>query len=145
MKPIIFIFLLLASSTLFSQQQQLTNIWVQNNINPPAQNFGGNVGNIANDENNVGNEIQQQSFGNENNPIQIQQALSNVSSSNKDISFDLSFNTKTFSSSTSSWSSSKTNRRTLSKKVSKLKRNFYGKLASHKKSRHQVDICFNWR
>lgn len=145
MKPIIFIFLLLASSTLFSQQQQLTNIWVQNNINPPAQNFGGNVGNIANDDDNFGNEIQQQSFGNENNPIQIQQALSNVSNSNKDISFDLSFNTKSFSSSTSSWSSSKINRRTLSKKVSKLKRNFYGKLTSHKKSRHQVDICFNWR
>lgn len=140
------IFLVIALSVLsivaYSQQQ---NLWVQNNINPPVQQFSGNFSNIANTDNNVGNEIQQQSFVNENNPIQVQQAFSNGSSKNRDINFDLTFNSKSSISATSSWSSSKTNRKTFTKKVSKFKRNFYGKLAGHKKSRHQVDICFNWR
>lgn len=145
MKQVIFSISFLASTTLFAQQQQLSNVWVQNNINPPVQNFRGNMSNVVNDDNNVGNDIQQQRFENVNNPIQIQQSFGNVSNSNKDISFDLSFNSKSSASTSSSWSSSKTNRKTFSKKVSKFKRNFYGKLAGHKKSRHQVDICFNWR
>lgn len=31
------------------------------------------------------------------------------------------------------------------KKISKFKRNFFGKLSKHKKSKHPIDICFKWK
>jgi hypothetical protein len=49
------------------------------------------------------------------------------------------------SSSSSSSSKSKSQKRTFSKKLKKFERNFYGKMGSHKKSKHLVDVCFNWK
>lgn len=128
------------------------------NFNPTDNNEGNAnddkiVANVL--DNNVGNQFNPQSQVLENNEEQIQSQQTAISpqsflNENKEtksinLSLDLSVSKRSFSTSSSSSSSVKANRRTFHKKYSKFKRNFYGKLASHKKSRHQVDICFNWR
>lgn len=113
-------------------------------------------------DNNVGNSFDNQA-GNlfnppaqmlENNDTKIQQQIiviseikTNSVKENKSInvSLDVSVSRKVLSSSSGSSSSSRSNQRILFKKYAKFKRNFHGKLSSHKKSRHRVDICFNWR
>ena len=32
----------------------------------------------------------------------------------------------------------------VNKKLTKFNRNLYGKMTLHKKSKHLVDVCFNW-
>lgn len=155
MKSIYFISLTIISLAAFSQQQG--NVFAQNNINVPTQyiqsNILTNVGNLNIDNNN-----------NDNNPIAQQQinfsdnAIGNVieqqqqsSNSNKQINddvnsngkgFDMSFNFSSRSSNSSS--NKKTHKHTFHKKLTKFNRNFYGKMTLHKKSKHLVDVCFNW-
>lgn len=133
-------------------------------------NSAGNLGNFNVNDNNVGNtnednivtNLSDNNLGNQFNPlaqvienkvVQIQSQQVNIpsqsfvtevkASKSVNVSLDVSVSMKSFSS--SSGSSAKANRRTFHKKYHKFKRNFYGKLFAHKKSRHQVDICFNWR
>jgi hypothetical protein len=65
------------------------------------------------------------------------------SSKGINVSLDLNVRVRSFSSSSAA-SSSKTNRHTFSKKMKKFERHFLGKIGSHKKSKHLVDVCFNW-
>ena len=96
-----------------------------------------------------------------NADIQVQNAVSNVSKnpqvqsgngnaySQLNLNIDFSFNTKTTTTvkSTSSYagSSARYKSRTFIKKFAKFKRHFFGKLTAHKKSKHRIDICFNWK
>lgn len=113
--------------------------------NNPGNSFDNNVGNMSNP--------QVQVLMNANEQIQTQQAaipsqsFINETKENKSVnlSLDLSVSRKVISASSSSSSSVKANRRVFQKKYAKVKRNFYGKMFTHKKSRHQVDICFNWK
>ncbi len=114
-------------------------------INASAQNPGlGNgfdiqtqgISNIANVD---GNPFVQQKS---NESKEILQVNTNV---------DLSLNLKGSSvvrsraGSSSSSSSSRSRSHTFSKKMAKFKRNFFGKLSSHKKGNHCLDLCFNWK
>lgn len=144
-------FLLLFSglfATAFSQQQQqqLTNISLANNINPVIQIAQTNLFN-ANDDN-VGNQMSQQGNFEDINDDISDEGLSNVRSSNNGNSIDLSISFKSSSrssSSSSSSSKSKYQKHSFSKKLKKFERNFYGKMGAHKKSKHRVDVCFNWK
>ncbi|MDX2172988.1 MAG: hypothetical protein SFY56_07710 [Bacteroidota bacterium] len=94
-----------------------------------------------------------------NSDIQIQNFVSNVSqnpqvqsgngNSQLNLDIDFSFNVKTTTtvkaSSSYAGSSARYKSRTFSKKMAKLKRNFFGKLSGHKKSKRRIDICFNWK
>ena len=94
-----------------------------------------------------------------NSDIQIQNFVSNVSKSpqvqsgngnnqlNLNIDFSFILKTTTTVKSTSSYSGSSARYKCLSfsKKLAKLKRRFFGKLASYKKSKHRIDICFKWK
>ena len=141
-------------------QQQFGNVYA-GNMNSPAQiiqtNILVNTANLNNDNNfnsnksSDNNPIQQQVNyvdNNVGNEEQIQQSSNNSKQTNDVISngkaVKLSFDFSSRSSSSSGMSSKKTNRKTFHKKLSKFNRNFYGKLASHKKSKHLVDVCFNW-
>jgi len=133
------------------QQQQLSNVYLSNNSNLAIQIVQTNLINIDKD-NNAAIQISQQGNLDENNSIDdiSDEGLSNVrqsSSSGNAIDFNLSFKMPSRSSSSSSNSSSKSKsqKHTLSKKLKKFERNFYGKMGVHKKSKHLVDVCFNWR
>lgn len=160
MKTIFLIPAILLSSVAFSQQQQqLGNIYLDNKDNPQAQivqtnylnnniNYS-NVGNVsvANDDIQIvqqTNETNESKESNKENDQEQQSSGNNGLSGGTGFNLSLNVSARSFSSSGSS-SSSKSNKHTFSKKLTKFKRNFYGKIASHKKSRHQVDICFNWR
>ncbi len=94
-----------------------------------------------------------------NSDIQIQNFVSNVSkgpqvqsgngNSQLDFNIDFSFNLKNTATvkSTSSYAGSSAHykSRFFTKKFAKFKRRFFGKLASHKKSKHRIDICFKWK
>lgn len=134
-------------------------------VNPP-QNVGMN-NSLNNNERVLGNEfnpvIQTINFINNedvqvqnlsintpqgSNPFQ-QQDISNVGSQ-VDLNIDLSLNLKGGSniktrSSSASTSSSNYRSQVFSKRIAKFKRNFLGKLSSHKKSKHHLDVCFNWK
>lgn len=99
-------------------------------------------------DNNIGNDMPQQgNFNEDTNEIQSH-AMNNVKQtgkSNKGIDFDFSLNVSSCSSSSSgSSSASRSNKHTFTKKFKKFERNFYGKLGSHKNSKHLVDVCFHW-
>lgn len=131
------------------QQQQLSNVYLSNNSNLAIQIVQTNLINIDKD-NNAAIQISQQGDFDENNSIDdiSDEGLSNVrqsSSSVTAIELNLSFKMPSRSSSSSSSSKSKSQKHTLSKKLKKFERNFYGKMGSHKKSKHLVDVCFNWR
>ena len=135
-------------SALSQQQQQLSNVYLSNS-NPAIQIVQTNLINIDKD-NNAAIQIGQQGNFDENNSIDdiSDEGLSNVrqsSSSVTAIELNLSFKMPSRSSSSSSSSKSKSQKHTLSKKLKKFERNFYGKMGSHKKSKHLVDVCFNWR
>lgn len=136
-----------SSVTAFSQQQQqLSNVSLANNINPVIQIAQTNLFN-ANDDN-IGNQISQQGNFEDNNDDISDEGLSNVRSSNSGNSIDLSISFKLSSrslSSSSSSSKSKYQKHSFSKKLKKFERNFYGKMGAHKKSKHLVDVCFNWK
>ena len=148
MKTIYFISLSLVSLNTFSQQQG--NVVAQNNINIPMQTFQSNVGNLSIDNNN--NPIIQQinfntNFGNIVQVAQISNSLNqadNKTNSNGN-KFSLQRDFSSHSSSSSNSTTKKTHKHTFHKKVNKFNRNFYGKMASHKKSKHLVDVCFNWK
>lgn len=136
-------------SALSQQQQQLSNVYLSNNRNPDIQIVQTNLINIDKD-NNAAIQMSQQGNFDENNSIYdiSDEGLSNVrqsSSSGNAIELNLSFKMPSRSSSSSSSSKSKSQRHTLSKKLKKFERNFYGKMGAHKKSKHLVDVCFNWR
>ncbi len=155
MKATYFIALTVVSLTTFSQQQQ-GNVFAQNNINAPAQyiqsNVLTNVGNLNIDNNNNDNNpiVQQQvNFIDNNigNDIEQQQSSNSNKQTNDDVNsngkgFDMSFNFSSRSSNSSS--NKKTHKHTFHKKLTKFNRNFYGKMTLHKKSKHLVDVCFNW-
>ncbi len=142
-------FIGLSVSAFSQQQQQLANVFLINNSNPAIQIAQTNVFN-ANDDNNVGNQMSQQGNFDENkNDDLSDEGLSNVrqlSSSGNTIDLNLSFKMPSRSSSSSSASSkSKSQKHVFSKKLKKFERNFYGKMGAHKKSKHLVDVCFNWK
>lgn len=66
---------------------------------------------------------------------------------NLDVSLNLKgkSNIKSRSSSSSSSTSTHSKSRSFSKKMAKFKRNFFGKLSSHKKGKHRLDVCFAWK
>ena len=135
-------------SALSQQQQQLSNVYLSNS-NPAIQIVQTNLINIDKD-NNAAIQIGQQGNFDENNSIDdlSDEGLSNVkqsSSSGNAIDLNLSFKMPSRSSSSSSSSKSKSQKHTLSKKLKKFERNFYSKMGAHKKSKHLVDVCFNWR
>jgi hypothetical protein len=143
-------FIGLSVSAFSQQQQQLTNVFLSNNSNPAIQIAQTNLFN-ANDDNNLDNQMSQEGNFDENkNDDIMDEGLSNVrqsSSSSNAINLNLSFKmpSRYSSSSSSSSSKSKSQKRTFSKKLKKFERNFYGKMGSHKKSKHLVDVCFNWK
>lgn len=142
-------FIGLSVSAFSQQQQQLANVFLSNNSNPAIQMAQTNLFN-ANDDNNVGNQMSQQGNFDENkNDDLSDEGLSNVrqsSSSGNAIDLNLSFKMPSRSSSSSSTSSkSKSQKHSFSKKLKKFERNFYGKMGAHKKSKHLVDVCFNWK
>ena len=151
MKAIYFLSFSLVSIVIFSQQQQ-GNIFAQNLINAPVQVIQTNIGNLNTDNINDNNPIVQQqqinfidnNIGNMNEPQQIsnsnKQTNDVVNSNGK--GFDLSFNFSSRSSRSSS--NKKTHKHTFHKKLTKFNRNLYGKMTLHKKSKHLVDVCFNW-
>lgn len=132
------------------QQQQLANVFLTNNSNPTILIAQTNLFN-ANDDNNVGNQMSQEGNFDENkNDDIMDEGLSNVrqsSSSSNAINLNLSFKipSRSSSSSSSSSSKSKSQKHVFSKKLKKFERNFYGKMGAHKKSKHLVDVCFNWK
>ena len=143
-------FIGLSVSVFSQQQQQLANVFLSNNSNPSIQIAQTNVFN-ANDDNNVGTQMSQQGNFNENKNDDItDEGLGNVrqsSSSSNMIDLNLSFKipSRSSSSSSSSFSKSKSQKHSFSKKLKKFERNFYGKMGAHKKSKHLVDVCFNWK
>lgn len=143
-------FIGLSVSAFSQQQQQLTNVFLSNNSNPAIQIAQTNLFN-ANDDNNLGNQMSQQGNFDENKNDDItDEGLSNVrqsSSSSSVIDLNISFKmpSRSSSSSSSSSSKSKSQKHTFSKKLKKFERNFYGKMGAHKKSKHLVDVCFNWK
>jgi len=149
MKVTYLIILLIAFLSTFSQVQQAGNLFVQNNINMPIQTI--QTANYLNNDDNDNNPIEQQqlNFINDNisNINQLQQNINSNKQTN-DVSnsnvkgFDMSFNFSSRSSNSSS--NKKIHKHTFHKKLTKFNRNLYGKMTLHKKSKHLVDVCFNW-
>lgn len=149
MKAIYFISFIVVSLTTFSQQQQQENVFVQNNINVPMQII--QTTNHLNNDNNDNNPLEQQQLNFiDDNVSNINQSQRNINSnlqtnnvvSNNRKGLELSFD---FSSrSLSSSSNKKIHKHTFHKKLTKFNRNLYGKMTLHKKSKHLVDVCFNW-
>jgi hypothetical protein len=108
------------------------------------------INQMVNFENNSDPSIQ-----NDSNPFSQElnigeQTFKNVETPQMNINLDLSLNLKGNSvirsrSTSSSTSSSHAKNRVFSMKLAKFKRNFLGKLSSHKKSKHRLDVCFNWK
>ncbi len=148
MRKIIFSSIILVSFSTFAQQQQIGNIFLVNNSNPPAQAFQGNLINTSNinDDNNLGNIMLQQSNVNEANQNYVQsKQLNNKTNQSQSInSSGSNFNMSFSRSSAVSSSGAKVHKHTFSKKLKKIERHFYGKIIGHKKSKHRVDVCFNW-
>lgn len=130
-----------------NNRSDLTNLHV--NDNPINTNSDNNLGNQFDNqqlliENNA-NLIQSQQTANASE--QNNKVAQNVSANNSkgiNVSLDLNVRVHSFSSSSAA-SSSKTNRHIFSKKMKKFERHFLGKIGSHKKSKHLVDVCFNWK
>ncbi len=147
MRNIFLLSLVTLSATAFSQQQQqLANVFLSNNSNSAIQIAQTNLSN-ANDDLNMDNQMSQQGNFNDNKNDGItDEGLSNisqVSTTSNTIDLNLSFKIPSRSSSTSS-SKAKSQKHSFSKKLKKFERNFYGKIGAHKKSKHLVDVCFNW-
>lgn len=151
MKAFYFISFIVVSLTTFSQQQG--NLFIQNNINIPVQmiqnNALTNVDNNNIDSNPIAQQPQQINLSDNDIGNVIEQHQSSNSSkqtddnlNNNGKSIDLSFNFSSRSSSSSS--NKKTHKHTFHKKLTKFNRNLYGKMTLHKKSKHLVDVCFNW-
>lgn len=108
------------------------------------------INQMVNFENNSDLSIQ-----NDSNPFSQElnigaQTFKTIETPQMNINIDLSLNLKGSSniktrSSSSSTSSSHAKNRVFSMKLAKFKRNFLGKLSSHKKSKHRLDVCFNWK
>ncbi len=132
------------------------------NVNPPKN---ADINNSLENNEALGNEfnpvVQTISFIN-NNDIQVQNfsnaadqgsnpfnQLDNINvGAQINFNLDLSLNLKgrsTIKARSSSSTSSHSKSRSFSKKMAKLKRNFFGKLSSHKKSKHRLDVCFAWK
>lgn len=111
------------------------------NINVPSQNF------IL--ENSF--DIKSQGFSNVAIEVTNPSVQMESNKAGLDINLDVSLNLKGTSivrsrtSSSSSSSSSHSKSHMFSKKMAKFKRHFFGKLSSHKKGNHRLDLCFNWK
>lgn len=144
MKTLYFIISVLITNTIFSQQQS-GNVYNKNNTNPQIQLAQTNslISNI-NDDNNLSNQtIQQVNFMNDlkdNVPLVQNSAFQSGNVNNFSLSFDLYSKASSLNSS----SNFKSHKHTFNKKMHKFNRNFYGKMSLHKKSKHLVDVCFNW-
>jgi hypothetical protein len=125
-------------------------------INNPVQNnepLGNEFNPVAQTNNFINNEdIQVQNFSIDvpqgSNPFNQQDNINVGAQIN--FNLDLSLNLKGRSTvkareSSSSSSSSHSKSRNFSKKMAKFKRNFFGKISSHKKGKHRLDVCFNWK
>ena len=99
---------------------------------------------------NINEAIQVQNFVNVDqgsNPFP-QQENTNVGNQfnlNMDLSINLNGLNKIKVRESSSSTSNRSTNRIFYKKLAKFKRNFFGKLSSHKKSKHRLDVCFNWK
>ncbi|MBC7695432.1 MAG: hypothetical protein H7141_08315 [Burkholderiales bacterium] len=137
------------TAALFSQQQQMENFFLTSNINPSLVVSQTNMSKPSyfKNDNNVGNEMPTQ-INFDKNDIQ-EQSYNNVRQ-NKDSKnrigngINFSFNTSLRISSTGS-SNSRSNRHTFTKNFKKFERHVFEKMGSHKKNKHLVDVCFNWR
>lgn len=147
MKAIYFISLTVVSLSAFSQQQ--VNVFVQNNINMPAQII--QTSNYLNNDNTANNPIEQQqinlidnTIGNIDDSQQISNSFKQINDviSSNEKGYDNSFNFSLRSSRVSA--NKKIHKHTLQKKIIKFSRNVQGKMTLHKKSKHLVDVCFNW-
>ncbi len=119
--------------------QQVLNDVLENysniiNRNPIQLNTDNTLGNMSVNE--VINQVQATQ--------QQVQTNTSKSSSSKESNFSFDFtSSKKVSSKSSKTSHSKSHQ--TSRKLAKFKRNFFGKLTSHKKNKYQVDICFLWK
>lgn len=132
-------------------QEQFGNVFASTNSNEAIQIIQTNVLSNASNLNYDNNPIEQQQFNFEDNVSNIAQTSNLSKSANNTInsrvgnkmSLTLDFSSR--SSSSSSFSSSKKiHKHTFHKKLTKFNRNLYGKITLHKKSKHLVDVCFNW-
>ncbi|MDO9001483.1 MAG: hypothetical protein Q7W45_17080 [Bacteroidota bacterium] len=128
--------------------QPIINVVTQNNSNA-SNSASGNESNPISQMNNFVNntDLQIQSVSNDGNsfPQQEQTNSGNQTSFNLDLSLNLSGHSIIKAKSYSSGTSSHVKNRMFAKKVAKFKRNFFGKLSSHKKSKHLLDVCFAWK
>jgi 3-deoxy-D-manno-octulosonic acid (KDO) 8-phosphate synthase len=132
------LFFVLISIDMYSQNYENSNI--QNNImNNPPQIIQSAYSNVYQ--------------SNENPIAQNQIIIDNVEQSNKsfelEYEFKSSYNKDSHVSSRnvsgySASSNNKVNRKIFHKKLNRFNRNVYAKIFSHKKSKHVVDVCFNW-
>ncbi len=127
-------------------------------VNVPATNVLLNASDINTPSQNVilenNFEIQSQGISNvaneDSNPFVQQENNNSKESLQINTNLDLSLNLKGASivrsraSSSSSSSGSHSKSHVFSKKLAKFKRNFFGKLSSHKKGSHRLDLCFSW-
>jgi hypothetical protein len=144
MKTLYFITSVLITNTIFSQQQS-GNVYYKNNTNSQMQlaqtdKLAGN----SNDDNNLSNQIAQQTNFMNHVEDNVSLTQNNSSKSSNGNSFSLSFNAYSRTSSSNSSSKFKSHKHAFNKKMHKFNRNFYGKMSAHKKSKHLVDVCFNW-
>lgn len=150
MKVTYLIILLIAFFSTFSQVQQAGNLFVQNNVNIPVQTI--QTDNYLNNDDNDNNPLEQQQqinsiVDNISNINQLQQNINSnkqindvISSERKGLEMSLNFSSRSSSSS----SNKKIHKHTFHKKLTKFNRKLYGKMTLHKKSKHLVDVCFNW-
>jgi hypothetical protein len=149
MKAAYLILITLVSLSTFSQQQQRGNLFYQNNGNIPVQYIQTYNSNLNSDNINTGNNFSEQQINYSNNTSEVFSQIQQLSNANnqtlskgsiKGIDLSLKFSSRTASSS----SNKKHHKHTFHKKINKFSRNFYGKMTLHKKSKHLVDVCFNW-
>lgn len=149
MRYILFSSFIGLSVTMFSQQQQLGNVFLASNINPAIEISQSNSRNYRNNDNYRVNQMSQLDNSYKDvNDIQ-EQSYSNVrqtnaSKNNTGIGINFSIDIASRASSSRS-SNSRLNKRNFNRKFKKFERHVFGKMGSHKKSKHLVDVCFNWR
>ncbi len=153
MRQFISLALLTFSSALFSQQQQMGNVYLANYMNTPIQSFQSqsvmNTSNVNFHNNVVSQQVQQNNLNNDfndkhDNVVDVMKQTKSFGNSNG-LMDSFSFKSSSRSTSTISSSASRSNKYTLTKKLKKFERLIYGKMGAHKKSKHLVDVCFNWR
>ncbi|MDF2448763.1 MAG: hypothetical protein K0R26_1267 [Bacteroidota bacterium] len=144
MRKLLFFFSIGVSLSVQAQiQQQYANYRAAENQNPTPQMIQTNVRWDSNDVNEE-NQFQPQNT-NVNNAIES--TYHTVSSNRISRGINMFSKKGIGSSEANGRNSSRLNRQRhhITKKIKRFERNFYGKLNGHKKSKHLVDVCFNWK